>query len=218
VLLLGCASLFAASDAEIQAAIERGFEQPNTEKLFKQIEKRHTLRINRGGIGDTVGKSLVFVSDLDWVSILSSEAHRRHMPVTVAGVKAAIIRGVPVLGITRVLLVSQTTDMYADNLPKWSAPRVQVLLTVDGHEIQPFNQSGPHDSETSWGKTEHGVVTNNGGFVSYTPLYTSSLYDMLHSSAWFLFQLPENASAYSATVISGDGHEKHKEFSADLLR
>jgi len=211
-------SLFAASDAEIQAAIDRGESQPNVEKLFRQIEKQRTLKINRQGFGETVGKKAVMVTDLDYVSILSCEAHRRHMPVTVAGVKTALIRGVPIMGITRIMFKVEANGTYADALPNWEAPGVHMILTADGREIQPLTESDARNSRTTWGTTEHGVVTNNSGFLNYTPLYTTSLYDESRSHTWFLFRLPPDAAQYSLTVIAADGSQKQKAFSAELLR
>lgn len=216
ILLALSASLFAATDAEIQAAINRGCGR-TPDLLMKQIKKDHTVRLTRGGFHDPVAKKVTFILDTDYVALLASEAHRRHIRATVEGIKTAQITGGPILGVTRVLLQTDAVRNDSSSLADWSAPYVGLILTADGKQLRPLDSSGSEISETSFGKTEHGYLSDFGGFVSYTPLYTSALYDMIHSHTWFMFKLPYNADRYTVTVISGDGHEKSKDFGPEVL-
>ena len=124
----------------------------------------------------------------------------------------------PNMGAIHALLVVEATGMYKANMPKWQAPSVHMTITADGIEIQPTSETRGPNSETKIIPTEHGLITNNGGLTSYTPLYESSIYDVARSRTWFSFQLPATAKELRVTVISADGHEKSKDFDPSILQ
>jgi hypothetical protein len=214
ILLALCAGVCfgqVLTDAEIQSAIDAG-RSAKTRALWQRIEKRHSVRINRQAFVDTVGKTAIFLNDADLISLASSDAARRHQNFTVEDVKLW-----PNPGLTRVLLVAVAGGIYIANLPKWQAPAVHMTITADGNEIQPASESVTRSTETKVLPTEHGILTNSGGYTSYTPLYQSALYDVAKSRTWFSFALPKGAKSLRVTVISADGHEKFKDFDPAVL-
>jgi hypothetical protein len=108
--------------------------------------------------------------------------------------------------------------MYIANIPKWQAPAVHMTVTADGTEIQPEVEAAGQRTETTILPSETGIVSRTGNVVTYTPLYQSAAYDVARSRTWFSFKLPQNAEKFTVTVISADGHEKHKDFDAAIIR
>jgi hypothetical protein len=201
----------ALSDGVIQSAISAG-RVAKPEAIWKEIEKRRSVKINRQSFSDSVGKTAVFLNDGDLISLVASDAARRHRTLTVSEV-----RRWPNLGMTHVLLVAVAGGAYIANLPKWQAPAVHMTITADSVEIQPISESGTQGTRTQILPSETGVASRNGNVVTYTPLYQSAIYDVARSRTWFSFQLPAGAKHLVVTVISADGHEKHKEFDGTLL-
>ncbi len=199
-------------DDGIQRAINLG-RSTKTPALWKSIEKNHAVRINRQTFADTVGKTAIFLADRDIVAIAASDAARRHRSMTVDEVKQW-----PNLGAIHVLLVAEAGGMYIANLPKWQAPAVHMTITADGTEIQPLSESATERSETKLLPSQTGIVSRNGSVVTYTPLFESALYDVARSRTWFSFHIPPDAVHLTVTVISADGHEKHKEFDASKFK
>lgn len=206
-----CAHL---SDKQIETAIAGGTSRPFS-KIWKDVEKEHEVRVNRAGIGDTVGKTLFFLTPSAAISLEAAERKRRHQSFTVEEAKQNHSDET-----VQVLLKVEATGMYAMNVVKWQAPAVHMTLTLDGNELQPVREAT--HSETSrqvLGEQQHGILHSDGsGNISYTPTYTTAIYDMTHSSTWFRFAVPEDVKKASVTVISSDGHEKHKEFDPAILR
>lgn len=66
--------------------------------------------------------------------------------------------------------------------------------------------------------SQTGIVSHSGNVVTYTPLYESALYDVARSRTWFAFHIPPDAVRLTVTVISADGHEKHKEFESSKVK
>lgn len=200
------------SDADIQKAIDSG-RKSTVKAIWSSIEKRQTVRINRSGFGDTVGKKAVFLTDSDTIAMAAADATRRHQVLS-----SATVRQWPNLGTVHVMLSAEASGIYAMNLPKWQAPAVHMTLTVDGVEIQPSEEGATERTETQILPTEHGIVTNQGGLTSYTPLYQTAIYDVARSNTWFAFAVPDGAGPIRVTVISADGHEKSKEFDGAILK
>jgi hypothetical protein len=200
------------SDDIIQKAIDSGSKK-KTKVLWNEIEKRRSVRINRQSFADSVGKTAIFLNDGDLISLAASEAARRHQLLSVEQIKLW-----PNLGATHVLLMTVAGGMYIANLPKWQAPAVHMTITADGQEIQPLSELAGRNSETKILPSQTGVVSRGGNIVTYTPLYESAIYDVARSRTWFSFGLPINAQKLTVTVISADGHEKHKDFDSALLR
>jgi len=196
----------------IQKAIDSG-RATKTQVIWKSIEKNHAVRINRQSFADTVGKTAIFLTDRDLIALAASDAARRHRILSVAEVKLW-----PNLGATHVLLVAEAGGMYIANLPKWQAPAVHMTITVDGREIQPLSESVTERSETKLFPSQTGVVSRSGNVVTYTPLYESAFYDVARSRTWFSFDIPPDATRLTVTVISAEGHEKHKDFDAFKLK
>src|SRR5579872_3145100 len=196
----------------VENRIEMG-RKTNVKTIWKSIEKNRSVRINRQGFGDTVGKTAIFLTEQDMISLEAAEANRRHQSLTVDDVSRWSLRGR-----TRVLLVAVAGGIYIANLPKWQAPAVHMTITVDGKEIQPESESNTGRSETRLGASQTGVVSRSGNLVTYTPLFESSIYDVARSRTWFSFNLPAAGSTFKVTVISSDGHEKSKEFSGAVLK
>jgi hypothetical protein len=200
------------TDAAIQSAIDSG-RGVESKKLWKSIEKHRGVKINGYSIGgDTVAKRAVFMTPADVIAFAASDAKRRHQILTLDTVK-----GWPDLGATRVMLTAEATGMYKMNLPKWQAPAVHMTITADGTELQPVSEGATKRTDTTIGATEHGIVTNNHGLTTYTPLYQSALYDVAQSRTWFSFYIPAAAESLKVTVISADGHEKSKNFGMEIL-
>jgi hypothetical protein len=217
-VLLACASLAAAAEQNplsndaIQKAINSG-RATKVQAFWKNIEKNHAIRINRQTFADTVGKKAVFLTDRDLITLAVSDAARRHQVLTVDEVRLW-----PNLGAIHVVLVAEAGGMYIANLPKWQAPAVHMTITADGHEIQPLSESATQRSETKILPSQTGIISRSGNVVTYTPLYESALYDVARSRTWFSFDLPPDAVRLTVTVISADGHEKHKDFDASQLK
>ena len=129
-------------DEAIQKAIDLG-RSTKTPALWKNVEKNHSVRINRQTFADSVGKTAIFLTDRDLVAFAASDAARRHRSLTVDEVKQW-----PNLGAIHVLLVAEAGGMYIANLPKWQAPAVHMTITADGTEIQPLSESATERSET----------------------------------------------------------------------
>ncbi len=182
------------SDAAIQKAIDSG-RTLKSQALWKNIEKSRSVRINRQTFADSVGKKAIFLTDQDLIALAASDAARRHRTLRVEEVKQW-----PNLGATHVILVAEAGGMYIANLPKWQAPAVHMTITADGNEIQPLSESD----------TERGE--------SKLFLNDSVIYDVAHSRTWFAFYIPPGAVSLTVTVISYDGHEKHKDFDAAVLK
>lgn len=200
------------SDEAIQKAIDSG-RATNARALWKIVDKNHAVRINRQSFADSVGKRAIFLTDRDLIALAASEASRRHRILSVAEVKQW-----PNLGTTHVLLVAEAGGIYIANLPKWQAPAVHMTITVDGREIQPLSESATERTETQLLPSQTGVPSRSGNIVTYTPLYESAVYDVARSRTWFSFAIPPNAKTLMVTVISADGHEKHKDFDASMLK
>ena len=194
------------SDEAIQKAIDSG-RATKAKVLWKGIEKNHAVRINRQSVADSVGKTAIFLADRDLIALAASDAVRRHRVLSVDEVKQW-----PNRGATHVLLVAEAGGTYIGNLPKWQAPAVHMTITVDGHEIQPLSESAAE-------KTEAELLASQTGVVSGTdkPLYESAFYGVARSRTWFSFDIPDGARL-TVTVISADGHEKHKDFDASKLK
>src|ERR1017187_5743443 len=64
------------SDADIQAAMERGKTTP-AKKLWEEIKKKQQYRINRAGFGDPIEKKVLILSDLDRIALEAAEAKRQ---------------------------------------------------------------------------------------------------------------------------------------------
>jgi hypothetical protein len=206
------ASQVSLSDDAIQKAIDSGSAQ-TAQAVWKTIEKHHAVRINRQSFADSVGKTAVFMTDRDLITLAASEAARRHRGLTVGEVKRW--RN---LGTTHILLVAVAGGIYVANLPKWQAPAVHMTITADGREIQPLSESATESRETRLFTRQTGVVTRSGSVVTYTPLYESALYDVARSRTWFSFDIPPDSKQLTVTVISADGHEKYKEFDPSILK
>jgi hypothetical protein len=200
------------SDDVIQKYIDIG-RASKTKAIWDGIEKHQSVRINRQGFGDTVGKTAVFLADKDLIALAAAEAVRRHQKLSVEYVRAW-----PALGTTRVLLIAVAGGMYIMNLPKWQAPAVHMTITADGEEIQPLSESGTAGEETKILPSQTGILSRNGATTTYTPLYESALYDVAKSQTWFSFRLPTDAKRLTVTVISADGHEKAKDFGPEVIR
>lgn len=198
-------------DAEIQSAINAG-RAMKTKAAWGSIQKLHSLRINREGIGDSVGKTVVFMGYRSLVLLEAAEAARRHQTLSVVDVK-----NWPDSGATRILLIAQAGGIYIGNIPKWQAPAVHMTITADGVEIQPLSETGAGRSQTVIGASQTGLVSRNGPLATFTPLYESALYNEARSRTWFSFDIPQGAKHLTVTVISVDGHEKHKDFDSGLL-
>src|ERR1035441_6944587 len=68
------------SDADIQAAMERGKTTP-AKKLWEEIKKKQQYRINRAGFGDPIEKKVLILSDLDRIALEAAEAKRDSIKV-----------------------------------------------------------------------------------------------------------------------------------------
>jgi hypothetical protein len=204
---VGQARQSSLSDDAIQNAIDSG-RATKTKVLWKSIEKTHAVRINRQSIADSVGKTAIFVDDRDLIALAASDAVRRHRVLGVDEVKRW-----PNIGATHVLLVAEAGGAYIANLPKWQAPAVHMTITVDGREIQPLSESAGEKSEAELLASRTGVVAGTD-----PPLYESAFYGVARSRTWFSFDVPPDGASFTVTVISADGHERHKDFDASRLR
>ena len=107
------------SDAAIQQAIDAGCAS-KVKAIWSGIEKRHPLRVNRQGFGDTVGKTAIFPGDKDLIELAASEAARRHQTLSVTDVK-----NWPGLGANRCIGLPGTRELrdYVVDLPACAAGR-----------------------------------------------------------------------------------------------
>lgn len=201
------------SDKEIQKAIDLG-RATEVRAVWKSIQKNHLVRINRPAVsafGDIVGKRAIFLNDRDLVVLAASDTSRRHHVLTIAEV-----RQWRSLGATHVLLVAEGSG--DTDLSKWRAPAVHMTITADGREIQPLSESITESSQTEIISGENGLVSRSGNVATYTPLYQPPFGEPNFSCTWFSFNIPPGAENLTITVISKDGHEKHADFSASMLR
>src|SRR6266852_7565419 len=74
------------SDADIQAAMERGKTTPG-KKLWDEIKKKQQVRMNRAGFGDPIEKKILLLSDLDRIALEAAEARRELREITVNDIK-----------------------------------------------------------------------------------------------------------------------------------
>jgi hypothetical protein len=133
----------APSDADIQAAIERGKTTP-AKKLWDEIKKKQQYRINRAGFGDPIEKKVLILSDLDRIALEAAEAKRQLREISVDDIK----KNLP-LGVIDVLLEANCyNNLYAGSLPKWGpSGGVHLVLKVGEKVIQPLEKrSGESDS------------------------------------------------------------------------
>ena len=196
------------SDADIQAAMERGKTTP-AKKLWNEIKKKQQYRINRAGIGDPIEKKVMILSDLDRIALEAAEAKRQLREISVDDIK----RRLP-LGVMDVLLEANCyNNLYAGSLPKWGPTGgVHVVLKVDGKVIQPLETKAGRSDSGSVLPQEHGMVSRQGNMVTYTPLYRSAIYERASQRAWFAFSaLSSDVKTFTVTAISGEGKQKEKE-------
>jgi hypothetical protein len=196
------------SDADIQAAIERGKTTP-AKKLWDEIKRKQQYRINRAGFGDPIEKKILILSDLDRVALEAAEAKRQLREISVDDIK----RNLP-FGVMEVLLEANCyNNMYAGSLPKWGpGGGVHVVLKVDGKVVQPLEKGAGQSDSVSILPQEHGVVSRQESMVTYTPLYRSAIYERASERAWFTFPaLPIDVKTFTVTAISGEGKQKERE-------
>jgi hypothetical protein len=209
LLLSAFASAQTPTDAEIQSAIARG-KASTTDKLWKQIQKKQQVRINRAGLIDAVDKKVTFVSDFDRIALLAADANEQKRDFTVELVK----RTVP-LGITEVLLeASCYNELYAGSLPQWGLEGgVRLLLQADGKPIEV--QERRIAKIDSFGEVPQGpgIGSHPGNPPTYIPLYHISLYEKAAQRTWFTFPpLSKGIKSINATVVSGEGKKREKQF------
>jgi hypothetical protein len=193
----------ALSDQQIAAAIAAGSATP-AKKLWDRIKKGQRIRINRA-FGDSVEKFATFVTDSDRIALVVADRSRRRMPpLSVPEAKALIP-----LGRVEVRLEAKANGIYALNVRKWCAPEVHMILHAGGEAIQPISETSGGISRNVILPSETGIVTRNGPFATYTPLYQSALYDTTTGVTWFAFPNPPGGRL-SIVVISADGHSKER--------
>jgi hypothetical protein len=206
------AALTQLTDEQIQSAIQRG-EASVSKALWKQIEKRHRIKLTKGGLVDHVEKFVTFFGDLDRIALIAANRKRRLQATSVDYIRASVP-----MGITEVRLQSAAIGVYAGSLPKWTAPAVHVVLTVDGTVVQPDNERAGASSRTVIGQSQTGIVQHNGPFVTYTPLYSSSAYDVSSADTWFRFPVTSAQSSLKITVIPSEGRPKEKNLAPEILK
>ena len=196
------------TDAEIQASMDRGKATP-AKKLWEEIKKKQQFRINRAGFGDPIEKKVLILSDLDRVALEAAEAKRQLREISVDDIKKNIQ-----LGVMDVLLEANVyNNLYAGSLPKWGpSGGVHVVLKVDGKVIQPLEVKAGQSDAVSVLPQEHGIVSQQGNLVTYTPLYRTAIYERASERAWFTFPaLSADVKKFTVTAISGEGKQKEKE-------
>ncbi len=201
------------TDAEIQAAMERGKNTP-AKKLWAEIKKNQQVRINRAGFGDPIEKKVLILTDLDRVSLEAAEAKRQLREMSVEDIR----RNLP-FGVMEILLeASCYNNMYASSLPKWGPNGgVHVVLKVGDKVIQPLEKRAGRADAVSVLPQEHGIVSQQGNMVTYTPLYRSAIYERASERAWFTFPaLSANVKTFTVTAISGEGKQREKEIENPL--
>jgi len=198
----------APSDADIQAAMERGKTTP-AKKLWDEIKKKQQYRINRAGFGDPIEKKVLILSDLDRIALEAAEAKHQLREISVEDIKKSLP-----LGVMEILFEANCyNNMYAGSLPKWG-PRggVHLVLKVDGRVVQPLEKRAGESDSVAVLPQEHGLVSGQGSMVTYTPLYRSAIYERASERAWFTFpMLSTDIKTFVVTAISGDGKQKEKE-------
>jgi hypothetical protein len=195
------------SDADIQAAMERGKTTP-AKKLWGEIKKKQQYRMNRAGFGDPIEKKVLILSDLDRIALEAAEAKRQLREISADDIKKSLP-----FGIMEVLLEANCyNNMYAGSLPKWGpSGGVHVVLKVDDKVIQPLEKRVGQSDSASVLPQEHGVISRQGSMVTYTPLYRSAIYERASERAWFTFPaLPIAVKTFTVTAISGEGKQKEK--------
>ena len=210
VLMLCGTSMYAQSlsDAEIQAAMERGISVP-AKKLWEDIKKKQQYRLNRAGFGDPIEKKVLVLSDRDRIALEAAEAKRQLREISVDDIK----NNLP-LGVMDVLLEANCyNNLYAGSLPKWGpSGGVHLVLKVGEKVIQPLERRAGGSDAVSVLPQEHGVISRQGSMITYTPLYRSAIYERASERAWFTFPaLSPDVKSFVVTVISGEGKQKEKE-------
>jgi hypothetical protein len=196
------------SDADIQAAMEHGKTTPS-KKLWEEITKKQQVRLNRAGFGDPIEKKVLFLSDRDRIALEAAEAKRQLKEITVDDIK----RNLP-LGVMDVLLEANCyNNLYVGSLPKWGPEGgVHVVLKIGDKVIQPIEKRAGQADAVSILPQEHGVVSRQGGQITYTPLYRSAIYERASERAWFTFPtLSPDVGTFTVVAISGDGKQKEKD-------
>jgi hypothetical protein len=201
------------SDADIQAAMERGKTTP-AKKLWEEIKKKQQYRINRAGFGDPIEKKVLILSDLDRIALEAAEAKRQLREISADDIKKSLP-----LGVMEVLLEANCyNNMYAGSLPKWGpSGGVHVVLKVGDKVIQPLEKRVGESDSVSVLPQEHGVVSRQGNMVTYTPLYRSAIYERASERAWFTFPaLSGDVKTFTVIAISGEGKQKEKQIENPL--
>ncbi len=93
------------SDAEIQAAMDRGTTTP-AKRLWNEIKKKQQYRINRAGL-DPIEKKVLILSDLDRIALEAAEAKRQLRELSVDDIKKTLP-----LGVMEILLESKLLQQY----------------------------------------------------------------------------------------------------------
>lgn len=206
--MAGAAFAQRPSDADIQAAMERGKTTP-AKKLWAEIKKTQQYRINRAGFGDPIEKKVLLLSDLDRIALEAAEAKRQLREISVDDIR----KNLP-FGIMEVLLEANCyNNLYSGSLPKWGPNGgVHVVLKVDGKVVQPLEKGAGSGDSVSVLPQEHGVASRQGNMVTYTPLYRSAIYERASQRAWFTFPaLSSDVKTFTVIAISGEGKQKEKE-------
>jgi hypothetical protein len=221
-LLVALAAVLAAlvsqgqslSDSEIESAIARG-KSTTEPKLLKEIWKTRRVRLNRAGIGDPIEKRVTILSDSEKIALESTIANRELRGLTLDQVKSGLD-----LGTVAILLEANCYNrLYAGGLSNWAPGAAHIVLKVNGKVVQPEEKVAGKHSSTAVGATETGIISRSGNVVSYTPLYTSAIYERESQSSWFSFRLPsELPQEITVTVIGRDGKTKEKALDARLFR
>jgi len=201
------------SDADIQAAMERGKTTP-AKKLWEEIKKKQQYRINRAGFGDPIEKKVLILSDLDRIALEAAEAKRQLREISADDIKKSLP-----LGVMELLLEANCyNNMYAGSLPKWGpSGGVHVVLKVGDKVIQPLEKRVGESDSVSVLPQEHGVVSRQGNTVTYTPLYRSAIYERASERAWFTFPaLSGDVKTFTVIAISGEGKQKEKQIENPL--
>jgi len=196
------------SDAEIQAAMERGISVP-AKKLWEDIKKKQQYRLNRAGFGDPIEKKVLVLSDRDRIALEAAEAKRQLREISVDDIK----NNLP-LGVMDVLLEANCyNNLYSGSLPKWGPNGgVHLVLKVGEKVIQPLERRAGGSDAVSVLPQEHGVISRQGSMITYTPLYRSAIYERASERAWFTFPaLSPDVKSFVVTAISGEGKQKEKE-------
>ncbi len=218
IVALACAVAFAQeqpssapTDDQIRHAIQRG-EATDAKTLWKEIYKLRRVRINRKSPADSVRKFVTFIGDLDRIALLAADWKRRLKTLTVEDVNSRIP-----LGFTEVRLDCDADGIYVGRVQKWSAPVVHMVLKADGAVIQPIAEKLGESSRTTVMPQTTGIVQRNGPLVTYTPLYSTAIYDSATVSSWFRFPAIASPTSLSVVVISGENKTKEKELDPAVL-